>query len=54
MSSNSKFSQLMRGYGSLTIFMIPIGIAINFVAAALFQALGGGWWNRSETLPTKD
>ncbi len=22
--------------------------------AALFQALGGGWWNRSETLPTKD
>ena len=35
MSSNSKFSQLMRGYGSLTIFMIPIGIAINFVGGQI-------------------
>ncbi len=35
MATNSKFARLMRSYGSLTIFMIPIGIAINFVGGQI-------------------
>nr|WP_300145268.1 ECF transporter S component [Propionicimonas sp.] len=33
--ASSKLTTLMRGYGRLTIFMIPIGIAINFVGGQI-------------------
>ncbi|KRC58559.1 hypothetical protein ASE14_18485 [Agromyces sp. Root81] len=35
MASNGYFARLLRGYGRLTIFMIPIGIAINFVGGQI-------------------
>jgi len=35
MASQSKFGQLLSGYGRLTIFMIPIGVAINFVGGQI-------------------
>lgn len=35
MASSNRFTRLMRSYGSLTIFMIPIGIAINFVGGQI-------------------
>lgn len=35
MAETGKFARLMRSYGSLTIFMIPIGIAINFVGGQI-------------------
>ncbi|MFG3689602.1 ECF transporter S component [Micromonospora sp. NPDC047740] len=33
--ASSRFATFMRGYGRLTIFMIPIGIAINFVGGQI-------------------
>ncbi|HTL40652.1 MAG TPA: ECF transporter S component [Pseudolysinimonas sp.] len=35
MASNGKFATLMRGYGRLTLFLIPIGVAINFVGGQI-------------------
>ncbi len=35
MTQESGFTRLMKGYGRLTIFMIPIGIAINFVGGQI-------------------
>lgn len=35
MASTSKPSRLLRSYGRLTIFMIPIGIAVNFVGGQI-------------------
>lgn len=35
MASSGKFASLMRSYGRLTIFMIPIGVAINFVGGQI-------------------
>lgn len=35
MASQSRFATLMRGYGRLTIFMIPIGVAVNFVGGQI-------------------
>ena len=33
--ASRRFATFMRGYGRLTIFMIPIGIAINFVGGQI-------------------
>lgn len=35
MATRSRFSELMYSYGRLTIFMIPIGVAINFVGGQI-------------------
>ena len=35
MSNSTGFARLMKSYGRLTIFMIPIGIAINFVGGQI-------------------
>lgn len=35
MASSGKFASLMRSYGRLTIFLIPIGVAINFVGGQI-------------------
>lgn len=35
MTNSSAFARFMKGYGRLTIFMIPIGIAINFVGGQI-------------------
>ena len=35
MTNPTGFSRLMKSYGRLTIFMIPIGIAINFVGGQI-------------------
>ncbi|MDQ4215176.1 hypothetical protein [Microbacterium capsulatum] len=35
MASRSRFSTLIRGYGRLTIFLIPIGVAVNFVGGQI-------------------
>lgn len=35
MASSSKFATFMRGYGRLTIFLIPIGVAVNFVGGQI-------------------
>lgn len=35
MASDSKFARLMRSYGRLTIFLIPIGVAVNFVGGQI-------------------
>ncbi|MGO4102976.1 ECF transporter S component [Leifsonia sp. YAF41] len=35
MTNSSGFARLMKSYGRLTIFMIPIGIAINFVGGQI-------------------
>jgi energy-coupling factor transport system substrate-specific component len=35
MATESSFARLMKSYGRLTIFMIPIGIAVNFVGGQI-------------------
>lgn len=35
MASSGKFASLMRSYGRLTIFLVPIGVAINFVGGQI-------------------
>ncbi|MFB2596850.1 hypothetical protein ACEXQE_03560 [Herbiconiux sp. P17] len=35
MPTESRFARFMKGYGRLTIFMIPIGIAINIVGGQI-------------------
>ncbi len=35
MASENKFTALMKSYGRLTIFLIPIGVAINFVGGQI-------------------
>ncbi len=35
MSNQNGFTKLIKGYGRLTIFIIPIGIAINFVGGQI-------------------
>lgn len=35
MASSGKLASLMRSYGRLTIFLIPIGVAVNFVGGQI-------------------
>ena len=35
MATESGFTRLMKSYGRLTIFMIPIGVAVNFVGGQI-------------------
>ncbi|WP_439592972.1 hypothetical protein [Microbacterium sp.] len=35
MASNGKFATLMHSYGRLTLFLIPIGVAVNFVGGQI-------------------
>lgn len=37
-----------RGYGAARLALVQAQVTRLSDTAALFQALGGGWWNRSD------